>query len=127
MAYVRLFISIVATYGRSLHQLDIKNVFLHSDLQEEEHTLGYVAQGESAKVCCLQKSLYDLKQRLQAWFGQFCEVIQGFSLQKSSCDHSIFYKHLEVGMILLVVYVEDIVITRNDDTNILALKSFLHT
>ena len=32
---IRLFISLVATHGWDLHQLDIKNTFLHGDLVEE--------------------------------------------------------------------------------------------
>ena len=35
MTYVQLFISLDATYAWDLHHLDIKNVFLHGDLQEE--------------------------------------------------------------------------------------------
>ena len=65
MTYVRLFISLVVTHNWDLHQLDIKNVFLHSDLQEEvymEQPPGFVAQGEIGKVCRLRKSLYGLKQ-----------------------------------------------------------------
>ena len=64
MTYVRLFISLVATYNWDLNQLDIKNVFLHGDLQEEmyiEQPPGFVAQGEIEKVCHLRKSLYSLK------------------------------------------------------------------
>ena len=62
---VRLFISMAATYNWSLHQLDIKNAFLHGDLQEEvymEQPLGFVAQREYGKVYHLCKSLYGLKQ-----------------------------------------------------------------
>ena len=46
MTYVRLFISMAATYNWDLHQLDIKNVFLHGDLHEEvymEQPLVFVA------------------------------------------------------------------------------------
>ena len=46
MTYVRLFISLVATYNWDLHQFDIKNVFLHDDLQEEvymEQLPGFVS------------------------------------------------------------------------------------
>ena len=32
MTFVRLFISLAATYNWDFHQLDIKNVFLHDDL-----------------------------------------------------------------------------------------------
>ncbi|XP_019225056.1 PREDICTED: uncharacterized protein LOC109206664 [Nicotiana attenuata] len=54
-----------------LHQLDIKNVFLHGDLQEEvyiEQPPDFVAQGEYEKVCHLKNSLYGLKQSPRAWF-----------------------------------------------------------
>ena len=64
MTYVRLFISLAATYNWDLHQLDIKNVYLHGDLREEvymEQPPGFVAQGEKGRVCRLQKSLYGVK------------------------------------------------------------------
>ena len=48
MTSVRLFISPTACYDWDLHKLDIKNAFLHEDLQEEvymEQPPGFVAQG----------------------------------------------------------------------------------
>ena len=65
LASVHLIISIVASQHWPLHQLDIKNAFLHGDLQEEvymEQPPGFVAQVEYGKVCHLRKSLYGLKQ-----------------------------------------------------------------
>ena len=55
LTYVRLVTSLTASYDWDLHQLDIKNVFLHGDLQEKvymEQPLGFVAQGEIGKDCC---------------------------------------------------------------------------
>ena len=46
LTFIRLFISLAATNGWDLHQLDIKNVFLHGDLAEEvymEQSPGFVA------------------------------------------------------------------------------------
>ena len=47
-------------------------------------------------------------------------------MQKSKSDHFIFYRNSQAGIILLVVYVDDIIITGNDMTGISSLKSFLH-
>ena len=57
LTYVRLFISLAATYNWDLHQFDVKNAFLHGDFQEEvymEQPLGFVAQGEIGRVFRLQ-------------------------------------------------------------------------
>ncbi|KAJ9673153.1 hypothetical protein PVL29_026432 [Vitis rotundifolia] len=115
---VQLFISIVASQQWMIHQLDIKNAFLHGDLEEEvymEQPLGFVAQGEYEKVCYLKKALYGLKQS------------PSFGMNKSKKDHSVFYKKSADGIILLVVYVDDIVITRNDHAGISDLKAFMHS
>ena len=61
---IRLCISLAATHGWDLHQLDIKNVFLHGDFAKEvymEQPPRFVAQGEIDRVCRLRKSLYGLK------------------------------------------------------------------
>ena len=129
LIFIRLFISLAATHGWDLHQLDIKYVFLHGDLAKEvymEQHPEFVAQGEIGRVCCLQKSLYGLKQSPRAWFGKFSEMIEKFGMQKSKSDHFVFYRNSQVGIILLVVYVDDIIITRDDMAGITSLKSFLH-
>lgn len=125
---IRLFISLAATYDWTLHQLDVKNAFLHGDLHEEvymEQQLGFVAQGEYGRVCKLRKSLYGLKQSPRAWFGRFNAVVTEFGLRRSSYDHSVFFASSSSGCILLVVYVDDIVITGSDGTRIKKLKDFL--
>jgi len=73
MTIVRTIIAMAATKGWSLHQMDIKNVFLHGDLQEEvymEQPQGYVDQTHLNLVCRLKKVLYGLKQTLRAWLDK---------------------------------------------------------
>ena len=48
-------------------------------------------------------------------------------MQKSKSDHSVFYKNSSSCIIILVVYVDDIVITGSDSKDILSLKFFLHS
>ena len=53
---IHLFVSLTTSHDWDLHQLDIKNVFLHGDLQEEvymEQSPGFVTQREIGKVCRL--------------------------------------------------------------------------
>ena len=48
-------------------------------------------------------------------------------MQKCKSDHSVFYKNSSSGIILLIVYVDDIVITGSDSKGILSFKSFRHS
>jgi hypothetical protein len=70
MASLRLLLDIAAIRHWPFHQLDIKNAFLHGDLQEEvymEQPLEFVGQGESSNmVCRLHKFLYGFKQSQRA-------------------------------------------------------------
>ena len=91
-----------------------------------EQPPGFFDQGKIRKVCRLQKSLYGLKQSPRAWFGKFDHEVKTFDMQKSKFDHFVFYKNFNSSIILLVVYVDDIVITGSHFKGILSLKSFLH-
>ena len=126
---IRLFISLVATHGWDLYQLDIKNAFLHGDLSEEVYMmqpLRFVAQGEIDRVCRLRKSLYGLKQSPRAWFGKFREVIENLVCRRANPTIQSFIETLKQVSSCLVVYVDDIIITGDDMTCISSLKSFLH-
>ena len=68
-------------------------------------------------VCKLRKSLYGLKQSSRAWFGKFSQAIKQSSYSQSNGDHTLFYKHsAKDKLTILVIYVDDIIITGNDST-----------
>ena len=48
-------------------------------------------------------------------------------MRKSKFDHSVFYRNFSSCIIMLVVYVDDIVITRSDFKGISFLKSFFQS
>ena len=48
-------------------------------------------------------------------------------MQKSKSDHSVFYRNSSSGIILLVMYVDDIVITGSKSKDISSFKSFLQS
>ena len=83
-----------------------------------EQPLGFVVQWEIRRVYLLRKSLYGLKQSPRVWFGKFSQVVEQFNMQKSKSDYSVFYKNSSSCIILLVVYMDDIVITGSDSKSV---------
>lgn len=123
---IRSLLSLAAIRGWSLTQMDVANVFLQGDLDEEifmQLPLGYKVQGPN-KVCRLRKPLYGLKQA--SWNKKFASVMDA-GYRQSHHDHSLFIHHDAHGLTLLVVYVDDIVITGDNMDVIAALKKFLHS
>jgi hypothetical protein len=77
-------------------------------------------------VCKLKKALYGLKQSLRAWFERFSRAMQRFGYNQSQADHTLFIKHSITGKVTaLIVYVDDIVLTGNDNEEIQRLKKYL--
>lgn len=90
---VRILLSIAISQSWPLYQLDIKNAFLHGDLQEEvcmDQPLGYVVPNSEHMVCRLRKVLYGLKQSPHAWFNRFSAVVLSYGFRHSTSDYSVF-------------------------------------
>jgi hypothetical protein len=61
---IRVLLSLTASHGLLVHQMDVKTAFLNGELEEEiymTHPDGFVVKGQEDKVCKLMKSLYGLK------------------------------------------------------------------
>lgn len=79
----------------------------------------------SHKVCKLQRALYGLKQALRAWFAKFSSTIHNCGFTSSSYDTALFVRKTAKGTTLLLLYVDDMIITGDDVDGILRLKQFL--
>ena len=69
MNIVRVLLSLAANCQCSLQQFDVKNAFLHGDLEEEvymETPPGFSTDFKINSVCKLKKALYGLKQSPRA-------------------------------------------------------------
>ncbi|KAL4030573.1 hypothetical protein IC575_008819 [Cucumis melo] len=85
-------------------------------------TYGFEAQF-GQQVCKLQKSLYGLKQSLRAWFDRFTTFVKSQGYSQGHSDHTLFTKASKTEKIaILIVYVDDIVLTGDDQTEISQLK-----
>uniref|UniRef100_A0A2N9HEH7 Integrase catalytic domain-containing protein n=1 Tax=Fagus sylvatica TaxID=28930 RepID=A0A2N9HEH7_FAGSY len=126
---IRVLLSLAANLEWPLQQFDVKNAFLHGDLEEEvymDFPPGFSTSSESGKVCRLRKSLYGLKQSPRAWFGRFTHSMRKYGYHQSQSDHTLFLKHSNEGKVTaLIVYVDDIVVTGNDIMEMGKLKTYL--
>ena len=133
LATVILLLSLEPVYQWSLTQLDVTNTFVHGDLDEFYMSLpsGYsYHDGEpfpANVVCKLHKSLYGLKQASQQWFHKFSSVLLTSGFIQSSSDHPLFTKKNGNLLLALLIYVDDIIITDNDDHEVEALKCILNS
>ncbi|GKC02574.1 integrase, partial [Tanacetum coccineum] len=76
----------------------------------------------SRKVRNLRKTLYSLKQAPRAWYEKFTIVVTSLGFVSSDHDSTLFVKQSSAGCTLLLLYVDDMIITRDDCVRIKSLK-----
>ena len=59
----------------------------------------------------MKKSLYGLKQSPRAWFDRFSKVLKSEGYKQSLSDHTMFVKTEGKRRCILIVYVDDIILT----------------
>ncbi|XP_018398526.1 PREDICTED: uncharacterized mitochondrial protein AtMg00810-like [Cyphomyrmex costatus] len=78
---------------------------------------------EGDKVCKLNKSLYGLRQSGRLWHTKLTSTLKGFGLIPTAADPCVY--HDKDNNILLLIYVDDILITSRDTHAIQELKKKL--
>ena len=103
-------------------------MFLHGDLKEEVYMrLPQEITGASAgDVARLQQSLYGLKQAPCAWFENFRDAHLHLKFSQSASDPSMFLHRSSNGITVLLVYVDDIIISGTDSNMIKYLQTSVH-
>ena len=126
LSTVRTFIALFAIRKWQLFQMNVKNAFLNVDLGEElykQPPFGY--DHPPGKVCKLCKALYGLKQAPRAWFSKFITPMTTVGFQSSSYNYALFLHKPDSGTTVLLLYVDDMIITGDDLVSIRELKIFL--
>ena len=80
MNSVRAQLSFDANLKWHLYQFDVKNSFIHGELEEDymDIPLDFSSSKIVKKVCRLKKALYGLKQSPRPWLGRYSKAILGF-------------------------------------------------
>ena len=114
MVTVRSVVALAASNNWFVFQMDVHNAFLQGDLLEEVYMQipdGFAIQGEKSMVCKLHKSLYGLKQAPRQWNLKLTQALSSMGFKKSHYDYSLFTKKVEKELLVILVYVDDLLIT----------------
>nr|XP_017221153.1 PREDICTED: uncharacterized mitochondrial protein AtMg00810-like [Daucus carota subsp. sativus] len=76
-------------------------------------------------VCKLRKALYGLKQAPRAWYGKIAEFLSLCGYVMAQSDSSLFVKIREGKLAVVLVYVDDLIITGDDIEEIFQTKKNL--
>eukprot|EP00253_Pinus_taeda_P034496 PITA_34496 len=109
--------------------MDVKSAFLNGDLQEEVYMTqppSFEVEGQEHRVCKLIKSLYGLKQAPRAWYAKMDEYLKKVGFQRSESDDTLYVRQQGKYLVILVMYVDDLIITGNHDDHIAQVKKELH-
>ncbi|KAL4353691.1 hypothetical protein GQ457_06G010260 [Hibiscus cannabinus] len=118
---VRTILTLAITKIWALRQIDVNNAFLNGDLHEEVYMVQpprYEHGDKHRFMCKWNKAIYGIKQAPRAWFEKLREYLisAGFCLSKS--DSLLFVKRSGSSIMYLLVYVDDIILTGSDDSEV---------
>ena len=113
-ATVRTVLSFALSRSWPVHQLDVKNAFLHDTLSETVYCsqpAGFVDSSRPDMVCWLNKSLYGLKQAPRVWYSRFATFLLTLGFTEAKSDTYLFIYRRGDETAYLLLYIDDIVLT----------------
>ncbi|CAM8905250.1 unnamed protein product [Rhodiola kirilowii] len=125
---VRIVLALATARGWPFFQLDINNAFLHGFIEEDifmKVPEGY-SKASPHQVCKLKRSLYSLKQASRQWNHELSSFLVSLGYKQSINDYSLFTKAKGSTFTVLLVYVDDILLTGDDQEEMNVVKQALH-
>lgn len=126
MSTIRTLLSVGNEKGHRFDQLDVKTAFLNGTLSE--NVFMYPPEGldlGKGKVLKLKKSLYGLKQSAKCWNDAFNNFVLNIGFERSNNDFCLYKMKKDGKFIYLILYVDDIILSSEDDDLIDWVKSQL--
>lgn len=141
LSTVRVFLSLSVQFDMKVHQIDVNTAFLNANLEEniymeipeyiheslkmivqENNNCSYQAKQmlktlkEDNQVCHLNKALYGLKQASRQWYKKLNSVLTSLDMVQSKYDSCLYMSKRNKQLLLVVVYVDDILISSTDES-----------
>lgn len=107
--------------------MDVNNYFLHDDILEDiymEKPHGFIYN--SSLICRLKKSLYGLKQAPREWYEKMDSYLLSHECFRCKSDCNVYMLRSTDSLMILVLYVDDPLITGNSASAIVVVKDILH-
>ncbi|XP_020692385.1 uncharacterized protein LOC110106744 [Dendrobium catenatum] len=130
MPTLRVFLLVALHHQWPTTQLDISNAFLHGHLSDTvlmKQPPGFHDVLYPHHVCRLKKAIYGLKQSPRQWYATLSAHLQDFGFQFSLADPSLLTYHSGTVRLYILIYVDDILLTGNDQSTITRLMAALHS
>ncbi|GLU00649.1 hypothetical protein SLE2022_179980 [Rubroshorea leprosula] len=111
---IRTVLTLALSKSWPIHQLHVKNAFLNGHLSEPVYMSqppGFVDPQYPDRVCLLQRALYGLKQAPRAWFQRFAAFLSSCGFIQAYSDCSMFLYRSNGMLAVLLLYVDDIILT----------------
>ncbi|KAH9764049.1 retrovirus-related pol polyprotein from transposon RE1 [Citrus sinensis] len=125
---IRIILSLAVMNHWTIRQLDANNAFLNDVLTEEvfmHQPEGFIDSQHPTYVCKLNKALYGLKQAPRAWYDRLRGSLLQWGFQTSRSDTSLFLKHTGSDILVILIYVDDILVTGSSCAQIEKITALL--
>ena len=126
---LRMVIAIAKYFDWTLDQLDVVTTFLYGEMKEKVFCAIPEGVDSDTKFDCLElvKAIYGLKQASRVWNETFDEFVCSIGFQVSDFDPCLYLKISSGQCVLLLVYVDDVLVTGSSTEMIAQAKNGLKT
>lgn len=103
--------------------MDVKTTFLNGMIEEEiyvHQSRVFKIHGRDTYICRLKKALYGFNLVTWACYARMDESLSKLGFVKTSADSNLYFLIEKSDLFVLVLYVDDLIIT-TDNSNVLIL------
>ncbi len=86
---------------------------------------GYEDMSHLDYVCRLHKALYGLKHASRAWHDKIAKYFVTIGFRMSNADHSLYVRKSDEGIMVIIIYVDDLIVGGDNEKEVEHVKSLL--
>ena len=108
--------------------MDVKSAFIHGEIHEEiymNHIEGFI--DDHSLFFRLNNSLYGLKQAPMAWYAKMGNFLLSLGFEQCKSDPNIYFQNFGDLFQVIVIYVDDYLITGICIDDLGSINSSLHS